>query len=173
MIEQELLLLGLLKERPRHGYEIKKSIKDMFSLFAGVDLKSVYYPLRLLEESGLVVKHANKEGRRPVRFIYKLTGKGEERFRQLLNKSLLELKRPQFNLDLSLYFLNYLKAPAARRRLCGRIFILNKVAKDLKRMIEGRKKEKLPVRLISILEHNLKMLDAESRFLAGMVRSQY
>ena len=45
-MEQELLLLGLLKESPKHGYEIKKKIKEMLSLFAGVDLKSIYYPLR-------------------------------------------------------------------------------------------------------------------------------
>ena len=30
MIEQELILLGLLKESPKHGYEIKKKIKEIF-----------------------------------------------------------------------------------------------------------------------------------------------
>ena len=58
MIEQELLLLGLLKQGPKHGYDIKTKIKQILSLFAGVELKSIYYPLRILEKRGLVVKKA-------------------------------------------------------------------------------------------------------------------
>jgi DNA-binding PadR family transcriptional regulator len=104
MIEQELILLGLLRERPTHGYEIKKKINEILSLFAGVDLKSIYYPLRVLEQKGLVVKRKNRPGRRPERFVYALTPKGESRFKELLNKSFLDFKRPQFSLDLSLYF---------------------------------------------------------------------
>ena len=50
MIEHELLFLGLLKESPKHGYDIKLKIKEILSLFAGVELKSIYYPLRILEK---------------------------------------------------------------------------------------------------------------------------
>ena len=109
MIEQELLLLGLLKESPKHGYEIKTKIKEILSLFAGVELKSIYYPLSVLEKNGLLEKRAGKEGRRPQRFVYELTNRGEARFEELLNKSFLDLKRPQFSLDLSLYFLRFIK----------------------------------------------------------------
>jgi DNA-binding PadR family transcriptional regulator len=42
MIEQELLFLGLLKEGSKHGYEIKKRIKEILSLFAGLEIKSIY-----------------------------------------------------------------------------------------------------------------------------------
>jgi DNA-binding PadR family transcriptional regulator len=48
--------LGLLKESPKHGYEIKKKIKEILSLFAGVDLKSIYYPLRILEKKSTHVR---------------------------------------------------------------------------------------------------------------------
>ncbi len=96
MIEQELLLLGLLKESPKHGYDIKIKIKGILSLFAGLDLKSIYYPLKILENKGLVAKRASKPGRRPQRFVYALTRKGENRFNELLSKSFLNFKRPQF-----------------------------------------------------------------------------
>ncbi|MBU4346621.1 MAG: PadR family transcriptional regulator [Candidatus Omnitrophica bacterium] len=49
MIEQELLLLGLIKEKPKHGYEIKKELKEILFPFLGMDSKSIYYPLRVLE----------------------------------------------------------------------------------------------------------------------------
>jgi len=45
VIEQELILLGILREGPAHGYQIKKKINEVLSLFTGVELKSIYYPL--------------------------------------------------------------------------------------------------------------------------------
>lgn len=170
MIEHELLLLGLLHESPRHGYEIKIKIKEILSLFAGVDLRSIYYPLRILEKRGLVVKRSSKAGRRPERFVYALTPKGQARFAELLEKSFLNFKRPQFSLDLSLYFLRYIKSPLARRRLRGRMLILNKLASGLKEMIESSKKKK-PTSLVYILEHDLKMVEAESKFLDGLIKT--
>lgn len=170
MIEHELLLLGLLKESPKHGYDIKRKIKEILFLFAGIELKSIYYPLRILEKRGFIHKRAAKLGRRPQRFVYELTLHGEKRFEELLNRSFLNFKRPQFSLDLSLYFLNNADPDIARRRLRGRIFILNKIAKELKGMISsGDRKESSC--LNRILEHNLKMLEAESQFLVRLVKT--
>jgi DNA-binding PadR family transcriptional regulator len=167
MIEHELLLLGLLRESPKHGYEIKIKIQEILSLFAGVKLKSIYYPLRILEKNGLVAKRVAKSGKRPQRLVYALTPKGEKRFEGLLSKSLLTIKRPQFSLDLSLYFLHYLKPKTAQRRLRARLAILNRISKGLEDMIKNPPK-KQPQSLSRILEHNLKVLNAESEFLAGL-----
>jgi len=139
MIEHELLFLGLLKESPKHGYDIKIKIKEILSLFAGVDLKSIYYPLKVLEKQGLVIKKSNRQGKRPQRFVYALTAKGEGRFQELLSKSLLDFKRPQFSLDMSLYFLHHLKPAVIRRRLRARQGILRKIAKGLAQMIKSQK----------------------------------
>jgi DNA-binding PadR family transcriptional regulator len=168
MMEQELILLGLLKESPKHGYEIKKKIKEILSLFAGVDLKSIYYPLRALEKKGLVIKHITKQGRRPLRFVYELTPKGQSRFRELLSKSLLNFKRPQFSLDLSLYFLNYLEPAIVRRRLRGRTLVLKNLIKDLKHTVKSLKNKK-STSLVRILEHNLQMVQTEAKFLSSLI----
>ncbi|MDD5156233.1 MAG: PadR family transcriptional regulator [Candidatus Omnitrophica bacterium] len=170
MIENELVLLGLLKESPKHGYEIKKKIKEILSLFAGLDFKSIYYPLRILEKKGLVVKRINKAGRRPQRFVYELTPKGKERFKQLLTKSFLDLRRPQFSLDLSLYFLNYVQPDIAKRRLRARMSVLGRLSRDLTQML-GSLKNKKDSSLARILEHNLQMVQAESGFLKHLVGS--
>ena len=170
MIEHELILLGLLSEKPRHGYEIKKKIREILTIFAGVDVTSVYYPLTVLEKKGLVSKRADQQGRRPKRFIYALTPAGRVRFNELLNQSFLDFKRPQFSLDLSLYFLDNLPAPVAVRRLRARMSILAKLENRLKQTIAS-----LPSDEGStggrILEHNLKMVEAESRFLASLVEA--
>jgi DNA-binding PadR family transcriptional regulator len=171
VIGNELLLLGLVRERPRHGYEIKTRIKEILSLFAGVELKSIYYPLRVLENKGLVLKRIDRQGRRPERFVYCLTKKGEARFNELLTKSLLDFKRPQFSLDLSLYFLNYIKPDIAKRRLRGRIFILNKISREIRQMLKNQKAKRIPSSLNRILEHNLRMLEAEAEFLNVLTKS--
>lgn len=163
-MEQELLLLGLLRESPKHGYEIKKKIREILTLFAGIELKSIYYPLEILEKKGLVAKRLKKQGNRPEKIVYELTPKGSSRFEELLGRSLLELKRPQFSLDLSLYFLHYLKPEVAKRRLQGRMLFLKKIERGLKLMQKG-KSGKRSVALDRILEHNLKMLQAEMEFL--------
>ncbi len=169
MIEQELLFLGLLKESPKHGYRIKKEIREILSLFAGLAPKSVYYPLGILEKKGLVLKHINNTGRRPQRFVYGLTPKGDGRFKELLNKSLLDFKRPQFNLDLSLYFLRYMQPDIARRRLRARMSILKKISKGLLQMAGSLKKNN-PCALAHILEHNRQMVETEFQFLKQFIR---
>lgn len=170
MIEHELILLGLLKESPKHGYEIKKKIKEILVLFEGMDFKSIYYPLEVLEKKGLVVKHIDRIGRRPKRFIYELTSKGEIRFDELLAKSFLNFKRPQFSLDLSLYFLNNIAPPIVARRLRARMHILKNLSGKLKQMVDScAKKKSLPI--YRILTHNLQMVETETKFLSDLIKT--
>lgn len=170
-LEQELILLGLLKERPKHGYELKKEIKEISSLFAGVDSQSIYYPLKGLEKNGLLIKHASKSGRRPERFVYKLTPKGETRFKNLLNHSFLYFRKPQFSLDLCLFFLDHVKPKVAKRRLRARMLILDKLSYELRQAINSLEKNRKPFSLSHILRHNLEMVETENRFLSGLIKT--
>jgi DNA-binding PadR family transcriptional regulator len=170
MIEQELVLLGLLKEGPKHGYEIKKAIRDILFLFAGVDLTSIYYPLRVMEHKGLLVKQRCREGKRPHRQVYALTPKGEERFYELLNRSFLDFKRPQFSLDVSLFFLSHLPQSVAVRRLRARQVILHKISKGLNQLIASLRTQGKQS-FLPILEHNLSQLESESLFLHTLTRT--
>lgn len=171
MITQELLFLGLLKEGPKHGYEIKKQLKGILFPFIGVDSKSIYYPLRILERQGLLIKKVTQTRRRPQRFVYALTPKGELQFKTLLKKSFLDFKRPQFSLDLSLYFLKFIKPQVARRRLQARVSILKKLSRQLYQTLSSLKNKKASGFLLSILEHNRQMVVTEAKFLANLIRN--
>jgi PadR family transcriptional regulator PadR len=74
LIEPTLLLL--LRERPRHGYDLLENIPALVGQGADVDLGNLYRLLRGLEAEGLVSSswHANTPG--PARRIYKLTPAG-------------------------------------------------------------------------------------------------
>jgi hypothetical protein len=87
----------------------------------------------------------------------------------LLNKNLLDFKRPQFTLDLSLYFLGFLKPALARRRLKKRLEISDKISSGIKQMFNSPElKNSLP--LLRIMEHNLCLLRAESAFLGSLLK---
>lgn len=169
MIDQELILLGLLRQSPKHGYEIKVKIREILSLFAGIQLKSIYYPLKILEKKGLLTKRVTKQGKRPPRLVYCLTPKGKERFEMLLNKNLLDFKRPQFTLDLSLYFLGFMQPAQARRRLKKRLEILDKISSGIEKMFNSPELKK-SLSLLRIMEHNLCLLRAESAFLSSLIK---
>lgn len=167
--EQELIILGLLKNKPCHGYEIKKQIREVVSTFAALEVESIYYTLTLLEKKSFVKKAASVQASRPEKFIYSLTPKGEQRFSQLLTKSLLTAQRPNFSFDIALYFLPYLPVEVAMKRLKGRIRVLSKLEEGLRRLI-SQLQEKSSYHLKSIVEHNLELLLAEKRFIAKVER---
>jgi len=50
----ELAVLGLLKDQPLHGYELKKRLSDTLGAFGGVSFGSLYPALRRLERSGAI-----------------------------------------------------------------------------------------------------------------------
>jgi len=50
----ELAILGLLKEQPRHGYELKKQLGETLGTLWGVSYGSLYPALRRLERDGAI-----------------------------------------------------------------------------------------------------------------------
>ena len=73
-IEPTLLLL--LRERPRHGYDLLESIPEVVGDAADVDLGNLYRLLRGLEADGLVSSRWKAGAPGPARRMYKLTPAG-------------------------------------------------------------------------------------------------
>lgn len=68
----KIVLLKLLQEQPRHGYEIIRVLEERFKGFYSPSPGSVYPNLQMLEDQDLV--DITKEGRKKV---YQLTDKGQ------------------------------------------------------------------------------------------------
>ena len=165
MIEHELLFLGLLMEGPKHGYEIKRLIEEELLPFIGLNIKSIYYPLKKMEKLGLIDKDVGREGKWPEKFVYSITSKGEKIFHHLVNESFLSIERPYFNVDLALYFIPYVEKKIAKRRLRARVIFLNRIKKDL----EGLKGKTTAKHLLIILEHELDLVSAEIKSISRLV----
>ncbi|MFH1655214.1 MAG: PadR family transcriptional regulator [Candidatus Omnitrophota bacterium] len=164
---QKLVILGLLKEGPKHGYKIKNEINKIRNIFASWDNKSIYYPLRMMEKDGLLAKSTGRSGKRPEKYVYKLTPEGEKEFQRLLDKSFLSIHRPTFDIDVALLFLPYIKPKQIKRSLNLRERILQRIEKNMKKMIDSPQK-KLNTHHLAIIQHNLDLIRTEIKFLTRL-----
>lgn len=74
----EMLILALVEERPRHGYEIAKLIEERSDGVLQFHVASLYPLLYRLEKRGLIKgRWVEKAGQRRRRF-YKLTAAGQK-----------------------------------------------------------------------------------------------
>ena len=168
--EQELVILGLIKDKPRHGYEIKKQISDFFDYFPGLEYKSIYYSLSSLEQKGMAKKTVTSSKNRPDKYIYSLTTKGRDRFKMLLDESFINIQRPYFGIDASLFFLPYLKQESVRIKLRARLRILKKIEFGILQVYPVFQLQK-PRHLLAILDHNLELIKAEINFTSALIDS--
>ena len=159
MIEHELLFLGLLKDGPKHGYEIKRLIEEDLLPLVGLKIKSIYYPLKQMEKLGLIKKDVGREGKWPEKYNYSLTAKGEKIFDHLITESFLSIERPYFNIDLSLYFLQYVDKKIAKRQMRGRVMYLKRIRRNLENLKANLKASKKHIDII--LQHDLDLVEAE------------
>lgn len=166
---QELLILGLLKAGDKHGYEIKKQIKEVLGPFASLENKSIYYPLKSLEKQKFLKCKRGKAGRRPEKYIYSLTAGGRRRFEELLNRNFLVIQRPFLNVDLSLFFLPYADETVILRRLKIRLRGLSRIGKWEEGMFEKLKDDKSKYHLFAIIDHNLRLIKTEIDFTRGLI----
>ena len=82
----ENIVLGLLCERPMHGYELARLVQEDAALRAiwRIERSEVYFLLRKLLKGGLIEEHAAEQAGGPVRVIYAPTDLGRAAFEQWL-----------------------------------------------------------------------------------------
>ncbi|HSL12000.1 MAG TPA: PadR family transcriptional regulator [Actinomycetota bacterium] len=125
----ELAVLGLLKERPMHGYQLSRELSDAHGPFWRVSYGSLYPTLRRLEREGAIEATADAEpeptrsgkartkGRRKT--VYRITEPGERLFLDLLEEAPHEGQSEDARFRVRLAFFRYLP-PETRIRLMER-----------------------------------------------------
>jgi len=79
------VILGMVREEPRSGYEIKALVDNTTRFFWAASYGQIYPELKRLSESGLVVGvDASTGGRR--RTVYEITADGEEELKAWLRQ---------------------------------------------------------------------------------------
>ncbi len=91
MSNLDLVILGLLRESPRHGYEIYSiTSRNGMDRWLKVKKPSVYKALNRLEDQGYIIGEYEKLENHPPRKIYKINASGDNYFMELLHNILYQ-----------------------------------------------------------------------------------
>ncbi|MEZ4517840.1 MAG: PadR family transcriptional regulator [Chloroflexota bacterium] len=105
-LSTELALLGFLRSRPMHGYEIYQLLADSQGLDGiwRMKLSRLYAILGRLEDHQYIVAHTEAQGDRPPRKMFSLTAAGEEVFLEWLTTPVRQPRAMRLEFMLKLYF---------------------------------------------------------------------
>jgi DNA-binding PadR family transcriptional regulator len=172
MTKTDILLLGLLLDRPMHGYELYQQIQaegidDWFVVSAA----GVYYSLRKLRDQGLVVESRQRKRGSSRKSIFRLTEKGRSTFLSAMETELASREKAYLDYDPAIYLLNRLPLERALPRLEERRVFLAEWSQEVQETVAAeRDNGNEPLRL-AILDHKLRYLAMEQEWLAGVVET--
>ncbi len=109
-------ILGLLRERPMHGYEIAQHFKPEEDLGQVIpaDMSTIYTFLKDLQEHGLIRGEQVTVGARPPRKVFSLADDAEAFFFEWLRRPVARMREVRLDFLLKLYFAQQLGAAEAR-----------------------------------------------------------
>ncbi len=166
----ELAILGLLKERSMHGYQLSRQLTDTLGGFWRVSYGSLYPTLRRLEKQGAVetVFDAEAVGRR--KNVYRVTDKGETLFLELLQEAGHESSDDN-RFRVRLAFFRYL-APETRIRLLERRrAYLEERLSTIKTSLRTTR-ERIDTYTLSLMEHGQVSTEHDIAWLDGLIAAE-
>lgn len=193
----ELPVLGLLKERDMHGYELRKQLGAMLGPFWQVSWGSLYPTLRRLAKAGAVEKLETEQpkprrsrsgrakssratgrarstaktsltsGRR--KNVYRITSTGDQLFTTLLEETAAAVDAEHFTLKLA--FFRYLK-PEMRlvlleRRRAYLMQKLNEFKENLKQY-----RERMDSYALSLQNHDMATTESDIAFVDELINRE-
>lgn len=167
----ELAILGLLKERSMHGYQLSKRLTDTLGGFWRVSYGSLYPSLKRLERQGAVEQVFDEVtvGRR--KNVYRITEKGEALFLELLEEGGHETSTEDNRFRVRLAFFKYL-APDARIRLLERrrTYLEDRLSTIQASLATTR--ERFDTYTLSLMQHGRESTEQDIAWLDGLIAAE-
>jgi DNA-binding PadR family transcriptional regulator len=162
----ELAVLGLLKESPMSGYELKKQLTVKLGAFWRVSYGSLYPCLkRLAGDGALDVEVAPFTSRK--KHVYRLTERGNRLFHELLESAdVHDLEQDRFSLRLA--FFRYLRPDIRLDQLERRRGYLQERLADLRASVRTAR-ERMDAYTIELMDHGLDEREREIAWLDRLI----
>jgi DNA-binding PadR family transcriptional regulator len=162
----ELAVLGLLKETPMSGYELKKQLTVKLGAFWRVSYGSLYPCLkRLATDGALEVEVAPFTSRK--KHVYRLTERGNRLFHELLESAdMHDLEQDRFSLRLA--FFRYLRPDIRLDQLERRRGYLQERLADLRTSLRATR-ERMDAYTIELMDHGLDEREREIAWLDRLI----
>jgi DNA-binding PadR family transcriptional regulator len=160
----ELAILGLLKERPMHGYELKKRLSYMLGHFWTVSYGSLYPALKRLEKSGSIERAYSVKEKTRNRNVYRVTPRGETSFLRMLTENVTVASLADTEkFDLRMAFFQYLDPETRLRLLEMRRGLLEEQVEKFKAYRTTNKDEDLY--RAGLMRHKVSQVKSDIRWL--------
>ena len=168
----ELAILGLLKERSMHGYELRKRLSETLGPFWQVSYGALYPALKRLKRAAAVeeVFPEGTLGRR--KNVYRVTQKGEDLFAELVESAgNHEGVGDDNGFRVRLAFFRYLK-PETRIGVLERrrAALSNRLAELRKRLTAYR--ERVDGYTLSLMRHGMDATERDILWVDGMIEAE-
>ncbi len=166
----DLLLLGLLLDRPMHGYELYQQIQaEEIDTWFNVSMAGVYYSLGKLREQGLVAESRQRGERSTRKSIYRLTEAGRSAFFSAMEAQALSQVDVHLDYDVVIYLLNKLPLQQAISHLeQHRAFLVEKAQEVRSALVKEQERSGSPLRL-AVLDHRRRYLEMEEDWLVDVI----
>jgi DNA-binding PadR family transcriptional regulator len=171
-----LAVLGCLAERPMHPYEISTTLRTRGKEQSiKLNYGSLYSVVESLQKHGLIAaRETSREGRRPERTVYEITGAGQEEFEDWLAELLSTPVRDFTSLEAGLSLMPGLPPDEVARLLVERADKLRMEIGSIDATLALTAEHKLPDLFVVETRFRRCMLTAELDFvdrLAEDIRS--
>ena len=173
----ELPVLGLLKSRAMHGYELRKQLGAMLGPLWQVSWGSLYPTLRRLAKAGAVERVADEEARPKAgalgggrrRTVYRITPRGEDRFAQMLAETGASSDAEHFSMKLA--FFRYLE-PETRLALLQRrrAYLQDKLAQFKSNLRTYR--ERMDGYALSLQNHDMAVTENDIAWIDELINKE-
>jgi DNA-binding PadR family transcriptional regulator len=165
----ELAILGLLKERSMHGYQLKKRLAESLGPFWQVSYGSLYPALKRLQRQGAVenVFPRAEVGRR--KNVYRISEEGERLFAQMVESPDQGTDDNSFRVRLA--FFRHLKPETRIGVMERRRAILMERLADLKERFASFR-EAVDGYTLSLMRHGVDTTEHDIRWLDDMISAE-
>lgn len=167
----ELAILGILKERAAHGYELRKQLTQRLGFFWTVSFGSLYPTLRRLEKRGAVQKVSGADPGHRRRQAYRITAEGERLFLALLEEGTASAwEEDKFPLRLA--FFRYLRPELRIRLLERRKNYLEDRLDEGHRSLTSAKRGRMDIYTLSLMRHGVDVTKHDIGWLEGLIAAE-
>ena len=165
----EILILAMLRQGKRHGYEIKKDIDRALGGMVSLNNKTLYLALKRFEEMGAVSRQVIVQEGKPNRHLYELTERGIE----VLHASLRDFGPEQAAVEAEFFtrvsFFDLLEVSERREILSSRLAYLQRGLEYLHSLQQMAEEDEDCAKIVSSPSHAKRVLAFHTR----RIRDEY
>lgn len=167
----DLLILGMLVDRPMHGYELHQALRsEGVEEWFNLSVAGIYYSLGKLRDRGLVSEAQQRSAVGGTKTIYRPTEEGREAFLQGMEELLGAQEKVHFDYNVGVFLLNRLPVERALPLLERRRDFLVSWSQELCERLASAGEQSLSPLQRAILDHTLRFLSMEAQWLDHLIQ---